>query len=94
MDVTAARLAELRRRGLSYVPGDGMGVGSAGEASVAGNVISNRHRSFSRRGLLKQKAIMEAARRVIQRFDPCGHPSLPINTLSGGNIQKAILGAS
>lgn len=36
---------------------------------------------------------MEAARRVIQQFDVrVGHPSLPINTLSGGNIQKAILG--
>ena len=93
VDVTAARPAELRRRGLSYVPADRMGVGSAGEASVAENVISNRHRSFSRRGLLQQKAIFARRPRRHQEFDVrVGHPTAPIDTLSGGNIQKAILG--
>lgn len=92
-DVTFLRPAELRRRGFGYVPADRLRVGSAGEASVAENLVSNRHRAFSRRGLLDYKAIFAEANRIVKEFDVrVGHVTAPIGTLSGGNIQKAILG--
>lgn len=92
-DVTSRRPAELRRRGFGYVPADRLGIGSAGDASVTENLVSTRHRDFSRRGLLDKTAMEAEAKRIVAQFDVrVGSVSAPIGTLSGGNIQKAILG--
>ena len=92
-DVTDLRTAARRSLGLAYIPADRIGRGSVGEASIAENIAALKVRSFCRRGMLNRRRMSayagEVARRFDVRFKDLG---MPVSALSGGNIQKAILG--
>jgi simple sugar transport system ATP-binding protein len=63
--------------------------------SVTENVIAERYRStrFSRRGFLDWKAARAFAEELIRDYDvKCPSPETRIRLLSGGNMQKLILG--
>jgi simple sugar transport system ATP-binding protein len=63
--------------------------------SVTENVIGERHRTprFSRRGFLDWKAARTFAEELIRDYDvKCPSPEARIRLLSGGNMQKLILG--
>ena len=63
--------------------------------SVTENVIGERYRSerFSKRGLLDWKAARDFAEQLIRDYDvKCPSPDARIRLLSGGNMQKLILG--
>jgi simple sugar transport system ATP-binding protein len=96
-DVTHASAAERRARGLAYVPEDRHAVGTAPAASVAENLAMGHHRtalsSRSRLGLLPPTAVREHARRLIERFGiKAAGPDVPASALSGGNLQKLLIG--
>jgi general nucleoside transport system ATP-binding protein len=64
-----------------------------GEMAIWENAILERLPAFSKRGLVNRKAGMEFARTVIEQFDVRGGtPASRIRLLSGGNMQKLILG--
>ena len=81
--------------GVARVPEDRHSVGSIPDMSVAENVIAERYRyaPFNRRGFLDKKAAREFAERLIADYDvKCPSPEARIRLLSGGNMQKLILG--
>lgn len=81
--------------GIARIPEDRHAVGTIGDMSVTENVIGERYRStrFARRGFLDWKAAREFAEELIRDYDvKCPSPEARIRLLSGGNMQKLILG--
>ena len=81
--------------GIARIPEDRHAVGSIADMSVTENVISERYRSprFSRNGFLDWKAARAFAEELIRDYDvKCPSPETRIRLLSGGNMQKLILG--
>ncbi|MEV5844569.1 ABC transporter ATP-binding protein [Streptomyces sp. NPDC051985] len=93
-DITHASAAERRAKGLAYVPEDRHAVGTAPAASVADNLAMGHHRtSLSVRGLLPPSAVRAHAGRLIERFGiKAASPEVPASALSGGNLQKLLIG--
>ncbi|WP_405766248.1 ABC transporter ATP-binding protein [Streptomyces sp. NBC_01538] len=93
-DITHASATERRAKGLAYVPEDRHAVGTAPAASVADNLAMGHHRtSLSSRGLLPPAAVRGHARRLIERFGiKAASPEVPASSLSGGNLQKLLIG--
>jgi simple sugar transport system ATP-binding protein len=81
--------------GIARIPEDRHAVGTIGDMSVTENVISERYRSarFSRLGFLDWRAARGFAEEIIADYDvKCPSPEARIRLLSGGNMQKLILG--
>ena len=81
--------------GIARVPEDRHGVGVIGDMSVTENLVAEAYRApaFSRRGWMKRPAARDFARRVIRDYEvKCPGPEAPARLLSGGNMQKLILG--
>jgi general nucleoside transport system ATP-binding protein len=81
--------------GIARIPEDRHAVGTIGDMSVTENVISERYRSdrFSRLGFLDWRAARGFAEEIIADYDvKCSSPEARIRLLSGGNMQKLILG--
>ncbi|WP_369239095.1 ABC transporter ATP-binding protein [Streptomyces sp. R21] len=94
-DVTHASAAERRTQGLAYVPEDRHAVGTAPAASVADNLAMGHHRTSlsSRRGLLPPSAVRAHAQGLVERFGiKAAAPEVPAAALSGGNLQKLLIG--
>ena len=87
-----ARLVEL---GVARIPEDRHGVGVVGDLPVWENAVSERLRSrtFSQGGWVRRQAARAYARRVMEAFDVRGGGATSAaRALSGGNMQKLILG--
>ncbi|MDQ2704697.1 MAG: ATP-binding cassette domain-containing protein, partial [Pseudomonadota bacterium] len=81
--------------GVARIPEDRHAVGTIGDMSVTENVIAERYGTarFSRRGFLDWKAARKFAQEIIADYDvKCPSPETRIRLLSGGNMQKLILG--
>ncbi len=81
--------------GVARVPEDRQAVGAVGDLPLWENAVLERYRegAFSRRGLVRRQAAREFARRLVDRFDVRGGGlDAPVRALSGGNMQKLILG--
>lgn len=86
---------EIRRMGVSYIPSDRMRTGLSETATVMENMLvgKQRLREFRAFGIhFRRKRALEYARKLSDAFDVrSGGVDLPMNSLSGGNMQKAIL---
>ncbi|MEV0482191.1 ABC transporter ATP-binding protein [Streptomyces sp. NPDC050508] len=93
-DITHVSATERRARGLAYVPEDRHAVGTAPAASVADNLAMGHHRtSLSTKGLLPPASVRAHAGRLIERFGiKAATPEVPASALSGGNLQKLLIG--
>jgi general nucleoside transport system ATP-binding protein len=93
MDVTNLSAARHHAAGLAYIPADRRHVGSVTEMSVADNAILGLHRKH-RRGILRNaSAARAAAGALVERFGVRGSGvDSAAGKLSGGNLQKLILG--
>jgi simple sugar transport system ATP-binding protein len=83
------------RAGVAHVPEDRLGTGLAPSLSIASNVVlkSYRGRALSRGPLLKLRSIRDRAVELIRRYDVhTPGPLTPVRQLSGGNLQKLVLG--
>jgi simple sugar transport system ATP-binding protein len=81
--------------GVAHVPEDRLGTGLAPSLSVTSNVVikTYRQRSLSRGPLLALRRMREVALRVIRRYDvKTPAAGTPVRNLSGGNLQKLVLG--
>ncbi|MBX3578445.1 MAG: ABC transporter ATP-binding protein [Rhizobiaceae bacterium] len=81
--------------GVGRIPEDRHAVGTIGDMSVTENVIAERYRSgrFSRHGFMRWGAARDFAEEIIRDYDvKCPSPEARIRLLSGGNMQKLILG--
>lgn len=86
---------ELANLGISHIPEDRLGVGSIAGMSSYENAIL---RSFDRRpirkkGLINKKQMKKYGKHIFEKYDVrMTSPEMPIRFLSGGNVQKLILG--
>ncbi len=84
--------------GVARIPEDRHAVGAVGDMAVWENAVLERYATpaFARFGLTRRKAAQSHARDVIERFDVRGTAAqglaTPTRLLSGGNMQKLILG--
>ena len=81
--------------GVAHVPEDRLGTGLAPSLSVTSNVVikTYRTRSFSHGPLLDLRRMRDAAVRIIRGYDvKTPGPETPVRNLSGGNLQKLVLG--
>jgi general nucleoside transport system ATP-binding protein len=92
-DVTRLTVAQHRALGLAYVPADRRHVGAVTEMSIADNAILGSQGKHTKGPFLDTRKIREHAEKLITRF---GVRAASIATkagkLSGGNLQKLILG--
>jgi ABC-type uncharacterized transport system ATPase subunit len=87
--------AWLVSQGVARIPEDRHAVGVVGDLSVWENAVSERLRSpvFSRALWVRRGAAQAHAARIIREFDVRGGgPQAAARSLSGGNMQKLILG--
>jgi ABC-type uncharacterized transport system ATPase subunit len=86
--------AWLVDRGVARIPEDRHGVGVVGDLPVWENAVSERLRTSFSRGLwVRRRAARQHAQRILEVFDVRGGGWLtPARALSGGNMQKLILG--
>jgi len=85
----------LVNRGVARIPEDRHAVGVVGDLTVWENAVSERLRSpaFSRGLWVRRGVARQHAEFVIKTFDVRGGgPLAPARSLSGGNMQKLILG--
>ena len=85
----------LVAQGIARIPEDRHGTGVVGDLPVWENAVSERLHTkwFSRFGWIKRKAAQRYAEHVSKTFDVRGGGlHAPARSLSGGNMQKLILG--
>ncbi len=88
-------VADVVSAGIGRIPEDRNEEGVIGEMAIWENAVLERISSsaFSRRGLVNRKAGMTFAKEIIGQFDVRGGgPASRTRLLSGGNMQKLILG--
>jgi simple sugar transport system ATP-binding protein len=92
-EVTRLSVAQHRALGLSYIPADRRHVGAITEMSVADNAILGSQRERTRGLFLDRRKIREYAERLVARFGVrASGIGAMAGKLSGGNLQKLILG--
>jgi len=92
--VGSANPLTRRRLGLCFVPEERLGRGAVPTLSLAENAILTAHGSgMVKSGLLNFRAITSFTRRCIEGFQvKCGGHDAEARSLSGGNLQKFIVG--
>ncbi|WEX75032.1 ABC transporter ATP-binding protein [Sinorhizobium numidicum] len=93
--VDALNVRSLIEAGVGRVPEDRNKEGAIGEMAVWENAVLEQITapSFSRYGLVNRRAAIAFAKNIIRDFDVRGGgPVTPTRLLSGGNMQKLILG--
>ncbi len=86
--------AGRRARGLGFVPEERLGRGAVPDLSLAHNILlSHQTAATIRQGMVKTSAINQIAASVIARFKvKASGPQAAAGSLSGGNLQKYIVG--
>ena len=95
LDITRASVGRRRKMGLRYLTDDRLEEGSVGAFPVAENTVLKEigESPFWVGGIERPDRIAEFARQLIQRFSVhTPGETTPIGHLSGGNIQKLLLG--
>jgi simple sugar transport system ATP-binding protein len=90
-----ARLGPSGRRalGLHFVPEERLGRGAVPTMSLAHNLLLTRSESLGPAGWIRNGALAEQARGLIERFRvKAAGPHAAAQSLSGGNLQKFIVG--
>ncbi|MEA1971729.1 MAG: ABC transporter ATP-binding protein [Candidatus Cloacimonadota bacterium] len=94
-NITHASPKQRIDKGISYIPGDRINVGVAGNRPVWENLIMKVYRlpKFSSKLLLNNKKLKVYAEKLIKKYDIfMPGINLPALLLSGGNLQKLIIG--
>ena len=89
------RLHPADRQGVAHIPEDRLHEGVVPDLTVAENAVLERigDKRFSKLGLLRRAGLASHASRIIKAFDVRGAaPATRTRLLSGGNMQKLIVG--
>lgn len=93
-NITNLSVKEIRNMGLGHIPDDRYGSGCARQASVKQNMImsAHDHPPLGNNLFIKMREVNSWTGKLIQEYDiKLDHPDIPIMSLSGGNVQKAIV---
>ncbi len=94
-DITRTSVKKRRQMGMAHIPEDRIGMGLNLETNLDENLMVSRYKlpEFNKFGFMRRGAMKEFSREVIERFSITGaKPGREIATLSGGNMQKVVLG--
>ena len=92
-DVSTASPRKRRALGLHFVPEERLGRGAVPTLSLAANTLLTRTEAVGATGWLDLPATQALAARLIERFKvKAGGPDAVARSLSGGNLQKFIVG--
>ena len=86
--------AQRRKRGLHFIPEERLGRATAPSLSLEQNMLlTARPADTTRAGLIRRQTLRQQAQTVIARFGvKAGGPQAAARSLSGGNLQKFIVG--
>ncbi len=93
-DITKNSIGKRMEQGIAFIPEDRLKMGLIPSMNMMENAILKefRSRKFSKRGILKRKAIQEVTKTHISKHDiKHGGTDLPISFMSGGNQQKLLI---
>lgn len=93
--ITGRRPSQIRAAGLAHIAADRMKVGLNLDGTLEENAVATRYRQrpYSRAGILRRRAIRSFAEKIIADFEVRGGaPSRIVRSLSGGNLQKVVIG--
>jgi simple sugar transport system ATP-binding protein len=93
-DIGACSPAHRRKLGLHFVPEERLGRGAVPLLSLAQNLLLTRSEAVAARtGWLNLSRLREQAQGIIERYQvKTAGPHAPAKSLSGGNLQKFIVG--
>jgi general nucleoside transport system ATP-binding protein len=84
---------QRRALGMHFVPEERLGRGAVPVMSLAHNLLLTRKEAISKSGWIAPAKLREHARAIIARFNvKAGGPDAAAKSLSGGNLQKFIMG--
>ncbi|KQV85332.1 ABC transporter ATP-binding protein [Rhizobacter sp. Root1221] len=84
---------ERRAAGLHFVPEERLGRGAVPSLSLSQNTLLTRTHAVSPRGWIDTGAVVKLTNQLIQGFNvKAGGAAAPAKSLSGGNLQKFIMG--
>jgi len=84
---------QRRRLGLHFVPEERLGRGAVPSMGLAHNLLLTRSDAVGSGGWIRMSVLQAQARGIIERFGvKAGGPDAPAQSLSGGNLQKFIVG--
>ena len=82
-----------RAAGLHFVPEERLGRGAVPTLSLAANTLLTRTEAVAGAGWVRTGEVTQLAQRIIRRFNvKAGGPGAVAKSLSGGNLQKVIVG--
>jgi len=82
-----------RKEGLHFVPEERLGRGAVPTLSLAQNTLLTRTSTVQRSGWIRTAEVKKLAEDLIRRFNvKAGGPDAAAKSLSGGNLQKFIVG--
>ena len=94
-DISRSSVMERKKAGIVYVPSDRLKNGVMEVESYINNVLLGNHEKpeFNSHGIINDKQLRAFGKRIIEEYDvKIGDMSDAVNTLSGGNQQKVVLG--
>ncbi len=92
-DIAAQPPRRRRQAGLHFVPEERLGRGAVPTLSLAQNTLLTRTAAVGRSGWVRGEQVRALAEHLIQRFQvKAGGPGAAAKSLSGGNLQKFIVG--
>ena len=92
-DIATASPRTRRKLGLHFVPEERLGRGAVPTLSLADNTLLTRTETVSRTGFIATARVQRLAEELIARFNVrAGGPGAAAKSLSGGNLQKFIVG--
>lgn len=94
-DITTAPALKRWQAGIGYIPAERITVGSIGDYSLVENTAMNFYfdDAFSRYGIIDFKKMRQLTENIIEEFSVATPgPDVKAKALSGGNLQKVILG--
>jgi simple sugar transport system ATP-binding protein len=92
-DVSREPVRRRRARGLRTIPEERIGRGAVPGLTLTANTVLTRDELVTRRGWLRWPRARALAARLVERFDVKAEgPDAQAGSLSGGNLQKLIVG--
>lgn len=92
-DISRASPARRRKLGLHFVPEERLGRGAVPPLGLDENALLTRHEAVGPLGWIRRGLLRQQAHALIERFKvKAGGPAAAARSLSGGNLQKYIVG--
>ncbi|MDT9000378.1 ABC transporter ATP-binding protein [Paucibacter sp. APW11] len=92
-DIARASPRRRRKLGLHFVPEERLGRGAVPTLSLAANTLLTRTEAVGRGGWIQQGRVRRLAEELIARYQVrCGGAGAAAKSLSGGNLQKFLVG--